>query len=178
MTTIAVFGSAFNPPSLGHKSVIDSLMHFDRVLLVPSIAHAWGKSMLDFDVRCRMIEGFIDEIGQEKVQLSRIEEALYQPDGVEDNRSVTTFDVLGALQQRYPDAVLTFVLGPDNLMNFSKFYKADEIVQRWSVLACPEKLAIRSSDIRQRCINNQTIAEFTTPSVQRYIQQKKLYIQQ
>ncbi len=48
MKKIAIFGSAFNPPSLGHKSVIESLSHFDLVLLEPSIAHAWGKNMLDY----------------------------------------------------------------------------------------------------------------------------------
>ncbi|MDF4536048.1 nicotinate-nicotinamide nucleotide adenylyltransferase, partial [Vibrio parahaemolyticus] len=51
MKKIAVFGSAFNPPTLGHKSIIDSLGHFDLILLVPSIAHAWGKTMLDYELR-------------------------------------------------------------------------------------------------------------------------------
>ena len=59
MTKIAVFGSAFNPPSLGHKSVIDSLSHFDLVLLVPSISHAWGKQMLSYEIRCELIDAFI-----------------------------------------------------------------------------------------------------------------------
>ena len=57
---IAVFGSAFNPPSLGHKSVIERLSHFDKVLLVPSLSHAWGKEMLPFDTRIDMVLTFID----------------------------------------------------------------------------------------------------------------------
>ena len=63
MKKIAIFGSAFNPPSLGHKSVIESLSHFDLVLLEPSIAHAWGKNMLDYPTRCKMVDAFIKDMG-------------------------------------------------------------------------------------------------------------------
>lgn len=40
------------------------------------------------------------------------------------------------LQALYPEDELTFVIGPDNLLHFGKFYKADEILQRWTVMAC------------------------------------------
>ncbi|WP_194089011.1 nicotinate-nicotinamide nucleotide adenylyltransferase [Vibrio hibernica] len=175
MATIAVFGSAFNPPSLGHQSVISSLMHFDQILLVPSIAHAWGKSMLEFNVRCQMVERFIADMAFTKVKLSRIESQLYQDHQKSDNYSVTTFEVLCALQEMYPDAELTFVVGPDNFLNFSKFYKNDEIIQRWSVLACPEKLAVRSSDIRRNCSQNVNISHLTTASVRQFIEENQLY---
>ena len=34
---IAVFGSAFNPPHMGHADVVtQALAHFDRVILVPN----------------------------------------------------------------------------------------------------------------------------------------------
>ncbi|MGO2509058.1 MAG: nicotinate-nicotinamide nucleotide adenylyltransferase [Vibrio hibernica] len=171
MATIAVFGSAFNPPSLGHQSVISSLMHFDQILLVPSIAHAWGKSMLEFNVRCQMVERFIADMAFTKVELSRIESQLYQ----DSKDSVTTFEVLCALQEMHQDAELTFVLGPDNFLNFSKFYKCDEIIQHWSVLACPEKLAVRSSDIRRNCSQNVNISHLTTVSVRQFIEQNQLY---
>ncbi|MCV5855789.1 hypothetical protein OFN53_34760, partial [Escherichia coli] len=79
MKKIAIFGSAFNPPSLGHKSVIESLSHFDLVLLEPSIAHAWGKNMLDYPTRCKMVDVFIKDMGLSNVQRSDAEQALYQP---------------------------------------------------------------------------------------------------
>ncbi|MEF1220429.1 nicotinate-nicotinamide nucleotide adenylyltransferase, partial [Photobacterium damselae] len=46
---IAIFGSAFNPPTLGHLSVLERLSQFDKVLVLPSYAHAWGKVMLDYE---------------------------------------------------------------------------------------------------------------------------------
>ncbi|WP_176428628.1 nicotinate-nicotinamide nucleotide adenylyltransferase [Vibrio sp. V09_P4A23P171] len=170
MTKIAVFGSAFNPPSLGHKSVIESLSHFDLILLVPSISHAWGKQMLSYEIRCELIDAFIHDLQSDKIQRSIVEEELQQP-----GQSVTTHAVLSLLQKQLPDADITFVMGPDNLFNFAKFYKAQDILQRWSVMACPEKVAIRSTDIRQRLAENLDITDLTTISVRKILQQRKLY---
>ncbi|WP_104402724.1 nicotinate-nicotinamide nucleotide adenylyltransferase [Vibrio penaeicida] len=170
MKNIAIFGSAFNPPTLGHKSVIESLTHFDKVLLVPNYAHAWGKEMANFDVRCQMVEGFISDIAQSNVELSRIEESLYRPE-----ESVTTYALLNTLQETNPDAELTFVIGPDNFFNFSKFYCSHEITKRWSVMACPEKVSVRSTLIREKLAQNESISALTTRSVNNFLRNHALY---
>ncbi|MFM2587977.1 nicotinate-nicotinamide nucleotide adenylyltransferase [Vibrio sp. TBV020] len=170
MSKIAVFGSAFNPPSLGHKSVIESLSHFDKVLLLPSIAHAWGKQMLDYSIRCELVDAFIEDLDASNVERSTVEEDLHRP-----NSSVTTYSVLEELASRYPGCELTFVMGPDNLFNFSKFYKAEEILERWSVLSCPEKVKVRSTDIRNALIDKKEISDLTTPKVCRKLAEKEYY---
>ncbi|OEE20479.1 nicotinate-nicotinamide nucleotide adenylyltransferase [Vibrio cyclitrophicus ZF205] len=170
MEKIAIFGSAFNPPSLGHKSVIDSLAHFDKILLVPSIAHAWGKEMLDFDTRCQLVEAFISDLLLDQVELSLVEKGLFTP-----GESVTTYAVLSQLQKQHPEAELTFVIGPDNFFKFSSFYKSDEITERWSIMACPEKVKIRSTDIRHALQNGSNVAKLSTKSVTRILQDSELY---
>ena len=170
MKKIAVFGSAFNPPSLGHKSVIESLSHFDLVLLEPSIAHAWGKNMLDYPIRCKLVDAFIKDIGLSNVQRSDLEQSLYQP-----GQSVTTFALLTKIQEIYPTADITFVIGPDNFFKFAKFYKAEEITKRWSVMACPEKLKVRSTDIRNAINQGESIDRYTTISVKRMLIDEGLY---
>ncbi len=170
MEKIAVFGSAFNPPSLGHKSVIDSLNHFDRILLVPSISHAWGKEMLDFDIRCQLIEAFIKDIDSTKVILSKLEQELVTP-----GKSVTTYEVLTKIEQIFPHSDITFVIGPDNLLNFDKFYKSSEILQRWSIMVCPERIPVRSTEIRRRLSENAEIRDLTTPSVEGLLKQLNVY---
>ena len=170
MEKIAIFGSAFNPPSLGHKSVIDSLAHFDKILLVPSIAHAWGKEMLDFDTRCQLVEAFISDLLLDQVELSLVEKGLFTP-----GESVATYAVLSQLQKQHPEAELTFVIGPDNFFKFSSFYKSDEITERWSVMACPEKVKIRSTDIRHALQNGSNVAKLSTKSVTRILQDSELY---
>ncbi|MBV1841104.1 nicotinate-nicotinamide nucleotide adenylyltransferase [Photobacterium ganghwense] len=168
--SIAVFGSAFNPPSLGHKSVLERLAHFDQVLLLPSYHHAWGKQMLDYDARCEMVEAFIEDLGLPNLQLSRLEEEI-----ASESSPVTTFAVLEALELRHPDANLTFVVGPDNFLNFGKFYKSDEILHRWQILACPETVPVRSTKIREHLINSRNFSHLTTEKVAKMIVNKGWY---
>lgn len=170
MSKIAVFGSAFNPPSLGHKSVIESLSHFDQVLLLPSIAHAWGKQMLDYQTRCELVDLFITELDTTNVKRSTIEEQLHVP-----GESVTTYAVLEQLQQQSPESDFTFVMGPDNLLNFTKFYKSDQILSRWTVMSCPEKVKVRSTQIRQALVDRKSINSLTTPKVARKLAEKEYY---
>ncbi|WP_428776100.1 nicotinate-nicotinamide nucleotide adenylyltransferase [Vibrio sp.] len=170
MTKIAVFGSAFNPPSLGHKSVIESLTHFDKILLLPSIAHAWGKQMLDYEIRCQLVNEFIQDLGLQQLELSTVEEDLFQP-----GESVTTFAVLTEIQRNNPNADITFVVGPDNLFKFGQFFQAEQILHNWSVIACPEKVNIRSTDIRTAIKQGKSIFNMTTPRVAQYIQRHKLF---
>ncbi|AXB34021.1 nicotinate-nicotinamide nucleotide adenylyltransferase [Vibrio campbellii] len=170
MKKIAVFGSAFNPPSLGHKSVIESLSHFDLVLLEPSIAHAWGKNMLDYSIRCKLVDAFIKDMGLSNVQRSDLEQALYQP-----GQSVTTFALLEKIQEIHTQADITFVIGPDNFFKFAKFYRAEEIMERWAVMACPEKVNIRSTDIRNSLVEGKDISAFTTPTVNKTLISEGLY---
>ncbi|CAE6945178.1 nicotinate-nicotinamide nucleotide adenylyltransferase [Vibrio sp. B1FLJ16] len=170
MKKIAIFGSAFNPPSLGHKSVIESLSHFDLVLLEPSIAHAWGKEMLDYPTRCKLVDAFIKDMGLSNVQRSDLEQSLYQP-----GQSVTTYALLKKAQEVHTAADITFVIGPDNFFKFAKFYKAQEITERWTVMACPEKIKIRSTDIRNALMAGKDISSFTTTTVSELLRNEGLY---
>jgi nicotinate-nucleotide adenylyltransferase len=170
MRKIAVFGSAFNPPSLGHKSVIESLTHFDLVLLVPSVAHAWGKSMLEYTTRCQLVEAFIEDIMLDNVESCDIESHIVEP-----GKSVTTYQLLEALQTHYPDDTLTFVIGPDNLLNFGKFYHSEVILDKYSIMSCPEIIKVRSTDIRNRLANGECVEDLTTLKVAHLLDELSLY---
>ncbi|ATF10122.1 nicotinate-nicotinamide nucleotide adenylyltransferase [Candidatus Enterovibrio altilux] len=154
---IAVFGSAFNPPSLGHLSVIKRLSHFDTVLLVPSVVHAWGKKMADFDKRCDWVNEFITDVNISNAFLCADERDISK------NTLVTTWILLSHLQNQYPCSLLTFVIGPDNFLNFMKFYKAKEIIKKWSILTCPETVKVRSTHIRDALQRGEDISSLTTP---------------
>lgn len=57
---VAVYGGAFDPPTLGHiraaKLVLDFSGEFDEVWLMPAYGHLSGKAMLPFDERVAMCE--------------------------------------------------------------------------------------------------------------------------
>ncbi|SDH72485.1 nicotinate-nucleotide adenylyltransferase [Vibrio xiamenensis] len=170
MLKIAVFGSAFNPPSLGHKSVIESLSHFDKVLLVPSISHAWGKEMLDYNKRCQLLDAFISDLDLHNIERSNVETELHVP-----GESVTTYSVLERIRQIWPKSDITFVIGPDNLLKFHKFAKCNEILSRYYVMACPEKVPVRSTEIRNRIETGASVDDLTTPSVAALLRQTDWY---
>ncbi|WBA13046.1 nicotinate-nicotinamide nucleotide adenylyltransferase [Salinivibrio kushneri] len=157
---IAVFGSAFNPPTRGHVSVLTQLCHFDRVLLVPSYKHAWGKTMAPYEVRCGWVQALINDLRLPNLHLCQREASLGR-----EGDAVTTHMLLSALQHDYPNAALTFVVGPDNLLKFDQFADSAQILSRWSVLGMPEKVVVRSTHIRERLAQGLPVGDLTTPTI-------------
>ena len=173
---IAIFGSAFNPPTIGHLSVIHHIWHYDKILLAPSIAHAWGKEMLDFDLRCELVSRFISDInGSSDINGNKVEGCFVERELFDNQQAVTTYMLLTYLQDQYPDAELTFVMGPDNLLNFKKFSHAEEIVSHWKLLACPETIKVRSSLVRQSISDREDYKHMVTSTVANFIETNHCY---
>lgn len=156
---IAVFGSAFNPPHMGHADVIDqALAHFDQVILIPSFAHAFGKTMAPYPQRVAMAQDLVKVCGWgSRTSVSNIEEAIAasKPDG----EAIYTFDVLSALQAANPECKLTFIVGPDNAeqATWEKFYKVNEVDKRWGRWVAKERKTIRSTTIREDLSHNRKV---------------------
>lgn len=176
MTNIAVFGSAFDPPTLGHADAIDSIMEspekFDKILLVPSYSHAFGKQMTEYSHRIEMLNVFTKDLRDSRVATCDIEPQLSQ-----QNKAVYTFDVLSHLSEKvYPQSNLTFVMGPDNSDNWHKFYRSSEIEKRWQLFVVPQRRAIRSTLVRDAVASKSDISRYVTPNVADYIAKNKLYL--
>ena len=145
-----VFGSAFNPPHMGHADVVDqALIHFDRVILVPSFAHAFGKVMAPYPMRLEMTHVLVSENNWGKrVEVSNIEASIAANKPLSE--PIYTFDTLTMLAAEDPLRDLSVIIGPDNAASdiWQKFYKAQEIDKRWGRWCAVERKQIRSSDIR------------------------------
>nr|WP_321241869.1 nicotinate-nicotinamide nucleotide adenylyltransferase [uncultured Tolumonas sp.] len=171
MSRIAVMGSAFNPPSLGHKDVVEqALKHCDQVWLVPAFRHAWGKSMAPYPQRCEMVKQFVEDIADPRVSLCAIEHEIAS------DKPVYSFDLLAELQTRIqPDDQLLLVIGPDNAAAFDKFYRASDIRQRWQLLVVKERISVRSTKIRTALQQHQSITGMTTPRVADFLATHPVY---
>ena len=149
---IGIFGSAFNPPTLGHFDALkQASTRFDRILLVPSASHAFAKKMLSFASRVDMLEVFVANICLPECQIEvctlEAEMLKQAPD-----KPVYTFDLLDTLERRYEGkAQLGFIRGPDNAdpNTWKRFYKAEEIEQRWDLFTAQERVQARSSYVRE-----------------------------
>ncbi len=181
---IGIFGSAFNPPTLGHLDVIQqAATQFDRILLIPSAAHAFAKDMEPFQHRLDMVERFVGEavVAECQLEVSGAEAELLSAC---PGKPVYTYDLLCHLESLYPKAGLGFIRGPDNAApkTWSRFYKASEIESRWHLFTADERLNVRSTKVRELVAegtssNEEVIKPLLFSSVYRYILDNGLYQQ-
>lgn len=166
---IAVIGSAFNPPHLGHKDIIEQIYQdFDEILLVPSFRHAFGKEMVPFQHRLYMASMLAQSFHSEsflsfKTNAAVITSSIERDIGSETDQPVYTYDVLNELEARYLNAgiqsELVFIVGPDNATRatWNKFYRGEEIIERWNLQPVSERIPVHSTLIRN------LIAEYHRP---------------
>lgn len=151
-TRIAIFGSAFNPPHVGHADAIAQILDdYNQVFLVPSAAHALGKKMMAFHLRCHMLELLLEEFFpcEPKLTVDRIEEFLLSRN---PGRPIYTFDLLNYYRETLPaQTEIHFVIGPDNALreNWEKFYRYREIERDFPLHVVAENIPVRSQKIRQ-----------------------------
>lgn len=170
---IAVFGSAFNPPTLGHADAIRFLQetyNFHEIWLVPSYKHAFAKAMLDYNLRVSMLREFVTDLDTATIKSVAIEDKI-----ANECKPVFTWDLLNYLQKKYQQNQFSFVMGPDNKANWHKFHKAREIQQNWQLIVVPERQDIRSSLVRAAIEKDADISQLVTPSVASFIAEQNLY---
>ena len=184
--SIGVLGSAFDPPTRGHKDVIkQASAQFDLILLIPCAAHAFFKRPLPFDQRLEMLTVFAQELTRQglNVQVSRLEQDIAEQ---QPNLPVRTWDVMTWLENSYKsfeDKVsLSFIRGPDNAMpeTWQRFYRWQDIENNWSLFTAREQVKARSSQVRNLLQNPTSdidlqLQQLVTPAVQNYIIENRLY---
>lgn len=184
MHRIGVFGASFNPPTRGHIDVINqAIPHFDEILLVPSIAHAFEKDLLPIEQRLDMLK----MLASDKVKIFNVEASLQA--GQPEKTKVYTFDVLLELDKYYSEKLksfsLSFIMGPDNAdpSVWKKFYRFEEIEKRWNIFIAKQNIPIRSTSVRD-LLSTHTLNEpalrialiqMVSEPVAEYILQHKLY---
>ncbi|MCD8548237.1 MAG: nicotinate-nicotinamide nucleotide adenylyltransferase [Aeromonadaceae bacterium] len=168
---IAVMGSAFNPPTLGHADVIAQLESVaDAIWLVPAFAHAWGKAMAPYAERCAMLAAFVADLHNPKLSMQAVEQYIAS------GGPVYSIDLLEYLERHKPaNSRLLLVLGPDNQAAFAQFHRAAEIQARWACFFAQQRLAVRSTTLRAALQAGEPIDGFTTPGVARYLADHPLY---
>lgn len=163
---IAYFGFAANPPHRGHLEVIEWLAErYDKVLVGPSVAHAFGKNMQPLAERKVMVTALLSQVQSRNVELVEVEEMLAK-DG-----PVYSYDVLVALQVMYPEDQLFLAVGPDNgdPAVWNRFHKADQILSEFGRVVAPNMGDHkRSTEIRFMLVRGaslEELAEVATPAV-------------
>jgi nicotinate-nucleotide adenylyltransferase len=144
---IPVFGGAFDPVHMGHVSCVHHLLEMnEKVLVVPSVSHAFGKTMTSFEHRLVMLNLIFAKLIQEgRVEILDVEKQLKQ-----DDKPVYSYNVLKALKPAY-SYPLKLAIGYDNAQPdvFAKFYKAQEILSEFGLIVVQDQGGERSTLYRK-----------------------------
>jgi len=133
---IAIFGGAFDPPTIGHSIVIETVRHHvDEVWVLPAFNHFHGKEMTDFLERFAMCEIAFDDL-------------LFYDDYVSlhmheytdrNNTDGTAFNLLKNLDAKYgtQNVEFLFVIGQDNADEIKTWKNYEELIKRFKFIIIP-----------------------------------------
>lgn len=118
MTTTAIYGGSFNPPTIAHFLVPNYLVNtdiVDNVMVMPSFLHPDGKELEDFDVRMNMCGMMFRNEG--RIYVSDIEKVL-------GGLSLSLRTVKFIVEHAPKNTNYRFVVGTDCYVN-RKTWKSD-----------------------------------------------------
>lgn len=198
MRRIGVLGGTFDPPHIGHLLLAEytlEALSLDMVLFVPA-----GMQPLKNDIRSmvnhrlKMVELAIE--GNPHFAISRVD--------IDRQGPHYTADTLPLIQAEYPDAELFFLMGGDNLRDFTKWIRADEVINhaRLAVMRRSDEaisadmhddempnlsahidivdspllsIWLSSTHVVERLTNNQSVRYLVPDAILDYINENNLY---
>ncbi len=175
---IAILGGSFNPPHLGHVALVKSLLEnkqFDRVWIVPCLAHPFAKKLAPFQDRFQMC----------KLAFENLSSSLNLLDTDEEIQNKQGFSILTLkhLTQKYPEHQFYWVMGSDLTNEKNKWKDFDQIEKLVTLYPIPRAgyensifPEISSTQIREKISKGQSVAKLIPPEVEKYIIEKGLYL--
>lgn len=192
---ILIFGGTFNPIHNGHLILAEHCINeegFDKVVFIPTM-NPYYKDTLDFDTRLKMLKMAIRD--NDKFAYSSIEKRY--------NLEGKLYLILEKISKLSDDDI-TVLIGSDSLMNLDWWYKIDEILKKYKVLALKrddedkaiaikideykekydadikvlknKRVEISSSMIREMIKNGKSIKYLVSDEVEKFIRDEKLYV--
>lgn len=125
---LAIFGGSFNPPLNSHfllaEQIYNELENVEKVIFLPVSSKYEKNSLLSNEHRYNMLKVVIDK--NEHFELSDME--------LKQDRQLNTIETLKLLQKEYPNNILYFVIGTDNLKELSTWGSPEELVTKFKIL--------------------------------------------
>lgn len=195
---ISVFGGAFDPPHLGHQTVVSNLLETDladEVWYLPVKTHHFEKNMVSAEHRLEMLKLVTAHESNKSVidyRLSniKIEDYELHQDGIN-----YTYDTLVALSQKYPEHIFSFVIGSDNLAGFHRWlenrpklvdfpffvypragYPFEPMYENMTPLTNMPEITVSSTQIRAAIKNRESLKGLVIEEVEEYIKTHNLYL--
>jgi nicotinate-nucleotide adenylyltransferase len=188
---VGVFGGTFDPVHHGHLITAQSAteqLDLDHLFLVPTFdpPHR-NQPEASYEKRLRMVRLGVED--HPRLAVSDVEQSLETP-----SYSIRTIETL---DERHPDQSLVFLLGADELIEFTQWHRWEDILSLSTVVGMrrpgfdseetPEEVARRvelidvpavdvsSTEFRRRRRNDRPIHYLVPESVRNTIERDELY---
>jgi nicotinate-nucleotide adenylyltransferase len=201
---IGIGGSAANPPSLGHKHMVEGLLKsgkFDEIFWIPSGVRPDKEGFVAPDHRVAMtLLTFPTEwLWQGETKFNIKFNDVY-------GGNTPTIEVIEQFKKDYPEAEITWFTGVDSVQPLEKFggkcemqafwIRGEELYRNYKFLILPRpgfidpklidlpknfeifdepQLNVTSTEIRKRIKNGESIEGLVTREVEEYIKRNNLY---
>jgi nicotinate-nucleotide adenylyltransferase len=189
---IGLLGGSFDPVHKGHLEIIQSFLdsgyiNLLYVILSPNPPHKENRDLTDFKHRYKMLQDAM--VGFENLSVSTIEKELPKPS--------YTINTISHFNDEFPNDKLYLCIGEDSYVEFTGWYKWEEILKMCKLLVAsrpeakknnlPEKLResacfieheaidISSSEIREKIRMGDDVKDLLPDSVWSYIKKHRLY---
>jgi nicotinate-nucleotide adenylyltransferase len=188
---IGLFGGTFDPIHMGHLIVaewITDSLELDKTIFIPNNIHPFRKrsDITGSQHRLKMVEKAIQEFP--RFDVSDLE---LRNEGVS-----YTIDTLHYFISEYPESNIYYIMGADNLKDFTSWKQPHEILklvnlvvynrpgieineslehERMILIDSPF-IDISSTHVRHRIREHRAFRSLVPPEVYRYITEHKLYL--
>ena len=126
MKKVAVFGGSFDPPHIGHETIVNQaikILDIDKIIIVPTFLNPFkNKSHLNSKKRLSLIKEIFKN--NSKVIICDFE--------VNEKRQVPTIQTIEHLQEKYSLEKIYLIIGADNLEKlhlWNSFEKLEQEVE-------------------------------------------------
>lgn len=125
---LAIFGGSFNPPLNSHFSlaqqIVNEYENIDKVIFVPVNSKYEKEGLLENEHRYNMLKLVCDK--NKDFIVSDIE--------LKQEKQLHTIETLELLQNKYPNNIICFTIGTDNLKQISKWGDSEKLVTNFKIL--------------------------------------------
>lgn len=189
---IGLLGGSFDPVHNGHIAISESFLASGFIselwiLLTPDPPHKKDKSLVDYEVRLRMLRDAFQQM--DRVVISDIENKLPRPS--------YTIQTLQILNEKYPDENFYLCIGGDSVRDFKQWRDWKDILDYCELLVARrpsdrelqldsnlaskahfvthEPVEISSTKIRKLISRGEDISNLVPPKVKEMIEKENLY---
>lgn len=125
---LAIFGGSFNPPLNSHFSlaqqIVNEYENIENVIFVPVNSKYQKEGLLENKHRYNMLKLVCDK--NQNFIVSDIE--------LKQEKQLYTIETLELLQKQYPNNIICFTIGTDNLKQISTWGEAKRLVTDFKIL--------------------------------------------